>query len=123
MLEIIGGTIVALIAAIAAVYGERYRAKQARLKEAKEQHEKSSAASVELTRVQINDEAIKRKELEDAARDIRDYLTAQLKELNEAIDIIEQERKEERAEYTQEHERRLRLEFQLELYIKKYGEL
>ncbi len=87
----------AILAAIGAAGGvlvERLRSKYDREKE-----KRAAALLVETTR--LSDDTAKRKELEDAARDIREFLHREVKDLNLALDKIELSRAEERERWHQ----------------------
>lgn len=85
---------VALIATVGGILVERVRARRDREKEIN-----SAVATIEQAR--LADGAEKRKELDDTARDIRDFLRKQVAELNEAIDRIELARAGEREKWHQ----------------------
>jgi chromosome segregation ATPase len=91
---IIGSVVVALIGAVGGVAVERARSKRETQKEIN-----ASVAQVEQAR--LTDEALKRKEIDEAARDIRDFLRNQVAELSGSIDKIEIARAGEREKWHQ----------------------
>ena len=86
--------LVALIGAIGGMGVERARSKRDREKEIN-----SAIATIEQAR--LVDAAEKRRELDGAAHDIREFLRNQVAELNKAIDNIEGARIEEREKWHQ----------------------
>lgn len=90
----IGAIIVALIGAVGGIVAERLRSKSERRKEL-------STAHASIEQAKLADDALKRKEIDEAARDIREFLRKQVAELNEAIDRIEVTRADEREKWHQ----------------------
>ncbi len=85
---------VALIGATGGILVERIRRRHEREKE-------TSTGVTALRQAQIGDEALKRKEIDEAARDIREFLRKQVYELSEAIDKVELSQVGEREKWHQ----------------------
>lgn len=92
--QIIVTILVALISAGATLGVERARVKR-------EANKEISGATATVETARIADEASKRKEVDEAARDIRDFLRNQVAELGKAIDEIETSRAAERERWHQ----------------------
>ena len=86
--------VVALIGAAGGILAERARHKRERERELS-----TSTTAIETKRLEL--EAQKRIEVDNAARDIRDFLAKQVAELNTAIDRIEVTRADEREKWHQ----------------------
>jgi DNA-nicking Smr family endonuclease len=84
--------LVAIIAAFGGVAVERARQKREREKE-------TGQSALELERARILDESARRKEIDDAARDLRDFLKQQCDELNQSLTNIESSRATEREKW------------------------
>jgi len=90
----IGAVIAALIGVVGGMLTERARQRREREKELN-----SSNTQIETRRIEL--EAQRRKEVDEAARDIREFLSKQVNELNVAIDQIEVARSAEREKWHQ----------------------
>lgn len=85
---------VALIGGASGILVERQRQKREAQKE-------TTASFTVLKQAQLQDDASKRKEIEDAAREIREFLKGEVKELNIAVDRMEVARAGEREKWHQ----------------------
>lgn len=91
--------IIALVAAATGAWLKDWnnRRDQERARREK-QGDKTTLDLTQLESKRIDDEAARRREVDEAAREIRDFLKQQLLEVNASLDELEHERKQEAAE-------------------------
>jgi hypothetical protein len=93
---------VALVSATLGGIGvELLRYRQNKDKERQQNVIETSTSFAEVEKARINDEQLRRKEIDDAAREIREFLKTQVHDLSEAIDKIEEGRASEREKWNQ----------------------
>lgn len=86
--------LVAIITGTVTLFAERYRQRR-------EQEKETASSSLLYKQAELSDEAAKRKEIDIAASEIRDFLRNRVAELDKAIDAIETTRTGEREKWHQ----------------------
>lgn len=93
--------VVALISAAGGIRLERIRDRREREKLAAERADKLDASTTDFEKVRLETEIKERQLVQDASREIRDFLRGQVAELNDSIDKIEVARAGEREKWHQ----------------------